>query len=278
MSFQSLKLKDRTFQKFSHLIYEHAGIVLSDIKKQLVKSRLSKRIKALGLGSFEEYYQYLESRNFEGEEMVQMLDAISTNKTSFFRENAHFEFLKTKLLPNLVAAIPQGGVIKLWSAACSTGEECYTLCIVLSEFLQRYPAISFKVLATDISTEVLKKAEMGIYNIEQGEDIGTPLLRRYFQQGQNNYQGKMRVKKELRDHCTFKRLNFMDPNWKLNDTFDIIFCRNAMIYFDKPTQARLVERFHQHLKPGGHLFIGHSESLLDSRQHFSYVQPTIYRK
>ncbi len=273
-----MELKDKTFKKFSSLIYNHAGIVLSDIKKQLVKSRLAKRVYALGLKSYEEYYKHLETDNFQGAEMVFMLDAISTNKTSFFRENAHFELLKNTLLPELVEKMGGRGVMKLWSAACSTGEECYTLCIVLSEFLQNYPSMDFHILATDISTQVLQKAQLGIYNIEQAEDIGTPLMRRYFQRGHNNFRGRIRVKEELRSHCTFKRLNFMDPNWKLNDSFDIIFCRNAMIYFDKPTQARLVERFHQHLKPEGHLFIGHSESLLDSRQLFSYVQPTVYKK
>ncbi|MBF0273678.1 MAG: protein-glutamate O-methyltransferase CheR [Nitrospinae bacterium] len=274
----SIELSDKTFYKFSKLIYAQAGIVLGDAKKQLVKSRLIKRIRTLGLESFDEYFKYIEKSNFSGEEMILMLDAISTNKTHFFREESHFNFLTSNVLPDIVAKHPTKYAIKVWSAACSTGEEVYTLGIVLSEFLKNNSNYTFNFLATDISTKVLQKAELGVYPSENVVGISKNLLRTYFQKGQNNFADKFRVKESLRKITTFKRLNFMDADWGIRDSFDIIFCRNAMIYFDKPTQKTLVGRFHQYLKPGGYLFIGHSESLLDSRHLFKYIQPTVYQK
>jgi len=275
MVLQTIELTDRTFKKFSTLIYDHAGIVLGDAKKQLVKSRLAKRLRLLGLSSYEEYYSLLERERFQGEEMVLLLDAISTNKTNFFREISHFHFLAQTALPEIVAK-KQSGTINIWSAACSTGEEPYTLGIVLTKFLKNYPQINFKITACDISTKVLHLAEQGVY--ENTEGLESQMLREYFQKGQNKYEGKVRVKPELRNAVTFQRMNFMDAQWPIRDQFDIIFCRNCMIYFDKPTQSTLVERFHGYLKEGGYFFIGHSESLLDNKHLFNYIQPTVYKR
>jgi chemotaxis protein methyltransferase CheR len=271
-----LELRDAEFEKISHLVYSHCGIHLHDGKKELVKARLSKRIREGKFASFAEYYDYVKTG--EGtDEFVTMIDSLSTNLTSFFREDDHFRAM-SRFVPTLLreASRRSRPRLRFWSAGCSSGEEPYTMAITAYEASQGMNA-ELRILATDISTRVLKKAEQGIYPADRVKSIPPDLLRRYFQIGQGNWAGHYRVKKEIRDRVTFQRFNLMDSIAE-GDPFDIIFCRNVMIYFDKKTQEALVKRFCSRLAKGGYLFIGHSESLTGLDHEFKYLEPSLYRK
>jgi chemotaxis protein methyltransferase CheR len=271
-----LELRDTDFEKISHLVYSHCGIHLHDGKKELVKARLSKRIREGNFSSFADYFEYVKTG--EGtDEFIAMIDSLSTNLTSFFREDGHFRAL-ARIVPALLREqTPHGRPrLRLWSAGCSTGEEPYTIAITALEASQGLNA-ELQILATDISTRVLKKAQQGIYPADRVKSIPPDLLRKYLQIGQGNWAGQYRVKKDVRDLVTFQRFNLMDP-MAAGDPFDVIFCRNVMIYFDKKTQEGLVTRFHSRLAKGGYLFIGHSESLTGLNHAFKYLEPSLYRK
>jgi len=271
-----LELRDIEFEKISQLVYSHCGIHLHDGKKELVKARLSKRIREGQFGSFAEYYNYVNTG--EGtEEFIAMIDSLSTNLTSFFREDSHFRAL-SRIVPALLCepARRSRSRLRFWSAGCSTGEEPYTIAITALEAVQGINA-ELSILATDISTKVLGKAQQGIYAADRVKTIPSELLRKYFQLGQGKWAGHFRVKKGLRDLVTFQRFNLMD-SLKASDPFDVIFCRNVMIYFDKKTQEGLVNRFHDRLVKDGYLFIGHSESLTGLNHAFQYLEPSVYRK
>jgi len=213
-----------------------------------------------------------------GEELIHMLDAISTNLTSFFREPKHFAFLEKTVLPTILANTKsQQKKLNIWSAGCSSGEEPYTLAICLHQFAKAQPQTSFNIMATDISTKMLGTAANGVYHTSQVKTIAPDVLRRYFQRGQGKWAGHYRLKPMIRKTIEFKRLNLMEP-FPFSTKFQIIFCRNVMIYFDKETQSRLVNKYYDCLEPGGFLFIGHSESLMGTEHRFKYVQPTIYQK
>jgi len=268
-------LSDEDFKKFKSLIYNKCGICLNEGKKELVRARLNKRLRNTGISSFNEYYSYLTTED-NGDELVVMLDAISTNKTSFFREIKHFDFLNDKVYP-LYASGEYGKRLRFWSAACSSGQEPYTLAISLLEYLGKNSNYDIKILATDISTKVLSQAKRGVYQSDQIEDIPRPLIRTYFQQGQGRQKGFYRVKPILGNVISFKRFNLMD-NFPFKGTFQFVFCRNVMIYFDKKTQEKLVNKFYRCIVPGGYLMIGHSESLTGIKHPFKYIQPSIYQK
>ena len=272
---QTPDLTDEDFRKFSVLIYEKCGICLHEGKKELVRARLNKRLRQTGIKDFKTYYHYL-TQDDSGDELVVMLDAISTNKTSFFREQKHFDFLFQKVFPTLKAG-KFGQRFRFWSAACSSGEEPYTLAICLNEFFGHDSSINMKLLATDISTKVLNEAQQGIYSMEKLENIPLHIQRTYFQQGHGKHEGFVRVKSIVQNMVTFRRLNLMDE-FPFNEVFSFIFCRNVMIYFDKKTQQKLVNKFYNCIIPGGFLFIGHSESLTGIDHPFKYVQPSIYQK
>jgi len=272
------ELSERDFNNFRSLIYHKAGINLHEGKKELLKARLAKYLRSTEFHTFQEYYRYLTEKD-TGEEMVHLLDTISTNLTYFFREPRHYDFLKDKALPLVIDSFKNQNerTIRVWSAGCSSGEEPYSLGMILSEFLGTRRDVSFFILATDISTRVLKKASEGIYAQERLEKVPYDLKRRYFQRGINKWSGFFKVKPELRKLVIFKRLNLMD-RFPAGQTFQIIFCRNVMIYFDKPTQERIVNKFYHTLAKGGFFFIGHSESLTGIHHSFQYVQPSVYRK
>ncbi|MBN2331535.1 MAG: protein-glutamate O-methyltransferase [Deltaproteobacteria bacterium] len=268
-------ISTKDFRRFCQFIYGRCGINLHEGKRDLVRSRLARRLRALGLSSYKDYFD----RVFEDDndqEIVYLLDAISTNVTYFFREEKHFDFLTQEVLPALVGK-PRTGAndcIKAWSAGCSSGEEPYSLAITLSEFLEPHSQ-GCKLLGTDLSTSVLQKAKQGVYEAGKLENIPRPLLRKYFNPHGDGvfYQVAPRVKSLLR----FARLNLMHT-FPFKGRFDIIFCRNVMIYFDKPTQETLVNKFSHVLNPGGYLMIGHSESLTSIKHDLQYIQPAIYRK
>lgn len=261
------------FLRFRKLIYDESGISLSDQKQSLVASRLSKRMRELGLMTFTEYYEQVTSDPTR-EEFVRLLDLISTNKTDFFREAKHFEFLRERILPELTGEKR----IRIWSSACSTGEEPYTIAMTLYEGVSDPSQWDFQVLASDLSTRVLAKAAAGVYSEDRFRDVPPDVLRRHFLRGRGEQAGAYKVKPHLAQMIRFRRLNLMNDQFPIQAPLDLVFCRNVMIYFDRPTQGRLVNKFHRYLKPGGYLFIGHSESLQWVEHPFKLLAPTIYQK
>lgn len=271
-----LDLTEREYQQFRALVHEKCGINLGDSKKELVRARLSKRLRQTGHKGYEEYLKFLIS-DISGEEIIRMLNAISTNLTSFFRESKHFDFLKQNYLPGFIKG--ENGTrknLKVWSAGCSSGEEPYSLAMCLSEFFGDGVG-RFNILATDLSTEVLSKAKSGVYETGRTRSIPTGVLHKYFQKGTGKKNGYVRTKNNIRSLIDFRRLNLMD-DFPFRNEFDIIFCRNVMIYFDKKVQEDLVSKYYNSLKSGGYLFIGHSESLMGINHKFVYIKPTIYLK
>lgn len=270
------ELRPVDFERISKLVYQHCGINLHDGKKELVKARLGKRLREGNFQSFSEYYQFITTD--EGtDELVAMIDSISTNLTYFFREESHFQRLRG-ILASLVNTKDQrrsAVVFKIWSAGCSTGEEPYSLAMTLKECLNGTDKV--KVTATDISTRVLRTAETGIYPEEKIKNMPPSLVKKYFQIGSGRWAGSYRVKKDLRTIVEFTRFNLMEQP-PSEFAFDAIFCRNVMIYFDKPTQGTLVNRFYDCLQKGGYFFIGHSESLTGLNHAFKYIEPSVYRK
>lgn len=255
------------------LLYDECGISLGDNKQSLVVSRLSKRLRDLSLDSFDAYYEYV-TNDGSGEEFTRMLDLLSTNKTDFFREPKHFDYLREEILPKL----ERDKCIRIWSSACSTGEEPYTIAITLHEAVKNPALWDFKILASDISTRVLAHAAAGLYGEDRINTIPPDVAKRHFLKGRGDSAGLVKVKPHLSKAIKFRRLNLMDDTFPIKTPLDLIFCRNVMIYFDRPTQERLVGKFFRYLKPGGHLFIGHSESLQWLKHEFQTIMPTIYRK
>jgi len=268
------ELSDAEFFRFCRLVHQHAGIHLTAHKKEMVRARLMKILRSRALANFQEYYELILADK-SGAELAGLLDALSTNLTSFWREPGHFQFLAQEVLPEWGQG--RGPLRKtLWSAGCSTGEEPYTLAMLLMDTFSGRDISGIKVCASDLNTQVLSQAELGIYPQARMETL--PLeWRRFFQKGIREKTGFVQVKREVRRLVQFFRFNLMDP-FPFREEVDVIFCRNVMIYFEKNTQIKLVEKFHHALKPGGYLFIGHSESLCNHQHRFKYVKPAIYRK
>ena len=264
-------LTAREFEQFRTLAYEKFGLDLRDGKQQLVEGRLARRMRELRFRSFADYYRHVTG-DTSGAELTALIDSLTTNHTSFFREAAHFELLRSTILP------PLGGRarIPVWSAACSTGEEPYSIAMCASETLGESVLSRLHILATDISTRVLATARTGAYPVERCRGISEAQLRRFLLRGENRWQDWYRVKPQLRTAVEFRRLNLMEPFHLLQ--FPLIFCRNVMIYFDHPTQEGLVNRLAACLEPGGYLVIGHAESLNGIAHPLHYVQPAVYRK
>lgn len=266
-------ISDQEYENLRTLIYAQSGISLGDKKKSLVVSRLSKRLRDLGLPSFQDYFE-LVSQDPQGGEFTQMLDLISTNKTDFFREPKHFEFLRDQILPEQRAMRS----IRIWSSACSTGEEPYTIAMTLYDGVDAPNQWNFQILASDLSTRVLAKAATGVYDEERVRGLDSAIVQRHFLRGRGTQAGMLKVKPHLTQLIKFRRQNLMDARFPIKQPLDLIFCRNVMIYFDRPTQEALVAKFYRYLRPGGYLFIGHSESLQWIHHSFLSIAPTIYRK
>jgi chemotaxis protein methyltransferase CheR len=270
-------MTDKDFKRLSEFIHTEVGIKLPLSKKVMVEARLQKRLRLLGMPNYRAYYEFLFSPRGLDEELVHLIDVITTNTTEFFREPRHFEVLTQDILPAWRAAYGPARPFRLWSAGCSTGEEPYTLSIVLSEFAARAQGFRFTIMATDISTRVLSMAKNGVYPEERLAKMSMDLKRRYFLRSKDKSRKLVRLVPELRKAIDFRRLNFMEP-FSFPEPLDTIFCRNVMIYFDRATQEQLLSKFCLQLRPGGYLFIGHSESLtgmdLPLRQH----APTVYKK
>ena len=278
MAWQIPILSDRLFEKFAVFIYGLCGIQLSISKKTMLTSRLVSRLRALSMDSFDDYYEYVTSAAGRVEQ-VDMIDAVSTNKTDFFREDDHFSFL-TDFILSLRAKdkAGDGNPFHIWSAGCSSGEEPYTMGMVLSEYARVHPRFDFKIVATDISTRILDRARAGIYKDSKVAAIPKNLVRRYLLKGGGSNTGQHRIVPELQDKIDFKRVNFIDERFSLTTSFDVIFCRNVIIYFDRKTQNDLFKKFYHHLKSGGYFFLGHSEMMSEMVPGFEKIEPTVYRK
>ncbi len=273
-------LSNKEFELFRDLIYKTSGINLAQSKKELVKSRLSKRLAAKSIDTFEEYYRFVTRTDNSGEELVHLLDNISTNKTDFFREKKHFEFLNSKLLPDLIEKKEKmrDKKLRVWCAASSSGEEPYTLAMTVLDHITPKNGWDIKILATDISTKILQKAIRGVYMQETVNDIPQGLLAAHFSRTLINNTVFYKVKDHLKALISYRRFNLMTPKFPFKNPFDFIFCRNVMIYFDPETQQRLVSKFYDCLPKEGYLFIGHSETLAKRVSGFKYIQPALYQK
>jgi chemotaxis protein methyltransferase CheR len=274
-------MSDWDFNRFRELIYEQCGINLSKAKKTMLTARLRKRLRSLNMDSFGDYYDYVSSVKGRTHEIVQMLDVVSTNKTDFFREPKHFESLSKEILPDIVRSgrWRPGSRLNVWSAGCSSGEEPYTIAMVLAEFISRNRAGDFSVLATDISTRVLDKAKKGIYPEGIIDPVPPILKHNYLMRGTGTQKGFCRIVPELRNRVRFQRLNLNNGRgFGIKTRMDIIFCRNVIIYFDRETQKRLFRKFYEQILPGGYLFIGFSESLHGINDRFKALAVAIYRK
>jgi chemotaxis protein methyltransferase CheR len=271
-------LSEREFRLFQELIYREAGIHLADVKMALVSGRLSRRIRALGLTDFTSYYEHVVA-NKDGERVF-MFDAISTNETRFFREPKQFEHLQENVLPEWRALGDSGAIpkrIRAWSAACSSGEEPYTLAMVLAAHFPREAGWSVEILASDLSTRVLDTAREGVWPLERGDDIPLDWKRAYMLRGTGSQDGKMRAHPKLKELIQFRRINLNDRHYSVQGPFDLIFCRNVLIYFDRESKNGVINRLAQLLTPGGLLFLGHAESLNGAAHGLLHAGPTIYR-
>ncbi len=266
---------DADFQSVRHLVRKNTGISLSEAKRDMVYSRLVRRLRELDIQRFSDYLALIGNDGAD-DELIQFTNAITTNLTSFFRENHHFEYLAETLLPELMKTKSAERKIRIWCCAASTGEEPYSIAMVVNEVIAKSSGWDVKILATDLDTNVLATAEKGVYSIDRVKDISDRRQRRFFLKGSGSHQGYVQVRPELRQLITYKKLNLMDE-WPMSGPIDIIFCRNVVIYFNKETQRVLLERFAQLVAPEAHLFMGHSESLSNVSDQFQLLGKTIYR-
>ncbi len=266
----------KDFNFLRKIANDHSGIVISEDKFNMLYSRLSRRVRTLGLRSFGEYCDYIRNRG-TNEEILELVNAITTNMTAFFRENHHFEYLSKEVVPELLRRNSGSRKVRIWSAGCSTGEEPYSISIVLQESLSGAIGWDTRIFASDVDSNALMHASRGIYSEEQVSGIDESRLRRWFLKGKGEQEGMVRLKPGVRDLVGFGQLNLM-KNWKMPEPMDVIFCRNVIIYFSKPAKITLVERFANTLKEGGYLFMGHSETLFRLTDRFETVGNTIYRK
>lgn len=270
----AMMLRDEDFSFISRFVFDRCGIVLGDNKRQLVFGRLVRRLRELGLSSFAQYCELLRER--PDDELDGLTSAISTNVTSFFREDHHFEFLAGTLIPEAMAA-GANGQVRVWSAGCSSGEEPYSIAMVLAETLGARAKSVSRILATDISQRALGVAQQGVYPLDRLQGVSEARRKRWFQRGSGANDGMARIAQPIRELVTFNALNLLE-NWPMKGPLDAIFCRNVVIYFDNPTKQRLFARYAQLLAPGGYLFLGHSESLHGLSDAFDLVGRTIFRK
>lgn len=264
------------FNRLARFITSELGIKMPDSKLTMVQSRLLRRVRELGLRSVNQYSEYFFA-SANAEEREKFINAITTNKTDFFREPGHFEFLTRTALPAL-AGRRSGWQLKAWSAGCSSGQEPYTLAMVLAEYAREHAGFDFSILGTDISTRVLELAERAVYEEVLLQPVPPELRRKYVWRSRDKSSALVRIAPELRRKVGFRRLNFMDNDYDLRDRFEVIFFRNVMIYFDPSTQEKVINRMCRNLVPGGYLFVGHSESLASLTVPVEAVAPSVFRK
>jgi len=279
MTEQNCKLSNETFSRISRFINKEYGIQLPLSKKVMVESRLQKRLKKLNKESFSDYADYIFSPEGEKTELINMVDLITTNKTDFFRESDHFDFLLYTVLPDRFDNNRSGpNMCNVWSCGCSSGEEPYTLAMVLSEFAEGSPSFKYHIKGTDVSSEVLTKAKCAIYTEKDIEPVPMQLRRKYLLRSKDSTTSFVKIKPEIQGNVQFEYLNLMDKHYSITGGMDIIFFRNVAIYFEKSIQEEIVNKICRHLKPGGYLFIGHSESLFNMDVPVEQMGPTVYRR
>jgi chemotaxis protein methyltransferase CheR len=280
VSASSLSLSPESFERFAKFITAELGIKMSESKIPMLQSRLMRRLRHLQIDSLEGYQEYLFNSPNAEEERTHFINAVTTNKTDFFREPQHFDYLTRTALPSLARLYGGGSAwrFKLWCAGCSSGEEPYTEAMVLSEHARQASGFDFAILATDISTRVLQHAQAGIYDELRIDPVPVSLRQRYLLRSKDAARAAVRIVPELRRRISFYQLNFMDADYRVKDLFEVIFFRNVMIYFDKPTQESVINKLCRNLKPGGYLFVGHSESLAGLNIPVTPVASAVFRK
>jgi chemotaxis protein methyltransferase CheR len=281
MALESLDhLSHRDFERLAEFIHAYSGIKMPASKKSMVEGRLRRRVRALGIGSLTDYCRYLFDQAGLDREAVNLIDAVSTNKTDFFREPEHFRFLAEQAVPELIEKreIAPRAPLKIWSAACSIGAEPYTLAMVVSEMARTHVGLRASILATDINTEVVATAALGIYPESMVAPVPPELRRRYVMRARTGARDRVRIAPELRAMIAFGRLNLMEQPYPLDQDMHIIFCRNILIYFDKPTQKKVLEKLCAHLRPDGFLFMGHSETLTGFGLPLRPVATTVFQR
>ncbi len=270
------QLSNKNFNRLAELIHGYSGIKMPGNKRTMLEGRLRRRIRALDLATLNDYCRYLFDDNGMESEIVHLIDAVTTNKTEFFREPAHFQFLQANALPTLARAGRK--TIKAWSAACSTGAEPYTLAMVLEEHCLANRRQDYSILCTDLCTQVLTQAVAGVFSEAMIDPVAMDLRRRYVMRARDAQRGQVRIVPELRSKLSFARLNLMDDAYPVGDDMDLLFCRNILIYFDKPTQSKVLSRLCGHLRPGGYLFLGHSESIVGIDLPVVQIANTVFQR
>ncbi|WP_430812498.1 MULTISPECIES: CheR family methyltransferase [unclassified Carboxylicivirga] len=269
------ELSEKDFRAFSEFIYSEYGIKMPPVKRVMLQGRLLKRIRELNMNSYSEYKEYFFSKEGQAKEIFNFLNVVTTNKTDFFREPVHFDFLRDEVLPQHSS----NNFFKVWSAGCSSGEEPYTISIVLNEYKRlKGGGFNYSIHGSDISNKVLKNAANGVYAEHKIATLPLELKKRYFLKSKDRLNPTVRVKPELQQQMVLKHVNLMDSHYDMKETFDVIFCRNVLIYFDRATQEKVIGKLCNYLKPGGIFFIGHSESLSGMDVPLSHIKPTIFRK
>lgn len=273
-------LSNAQFKLFKSLIYDATGINLSDSKKDMLISRLIKRLNELKFNDFTEYYHYLLSEEGREREFMHFINRITTNKTNFFREKYHFELLAQEILPKIYKEKEKAGQkrIRCWSAGCSTGEEAYSIAIVLNEFFKKHHGWDIKILATDIDTECLKTALTGIYDANAIESVSKDFLKKYFNKVNHNYSKSYQIKNILKKNVRVRFLNLFSDQYPFKYPMDFVFCRNVIIYFKPQDKIEIMKKIHNILDTNGYLFIGHSESLIMMNKYYSFLKNTVYKK
>ena len=270
------QISARNFERLARYIYDYSGIKMPSSKRTMLEGRLRRRLRHTGHATFDAYCDYLfRDDGLEGES-VYLIDAVTTNKTDFFREPKHFDFMAERMLPEFHKA----GVrrIRAWSAACSTGAEPYTMAMVMQDYVERNGGPDYEILGTDLSTDVLEAAHRGVYANEMIAPVPADMRRRWVMTARDAKRREVRIHPSLRARLALARLNLMDDSYSVGEPFDFIMCRNVMIYFDKPTQAKVLKRLCDRLRPGGYLYIGHSESITGVELPVVTVANTVFRK
>ncbi|MBB4097620.1 chemotaxis protein methyltransferase CheR [Sphingomonas kyeonggiensis] len=270
------QMNRRNFAMLSSYIYDYSGIKMPESKKTMLEGRLRRRLRATGCRTLDEYCDYVFKGDHSADEGLHLINAVTTNKTDFFREPAHFDYLTETILPAFKASGMR--TIRAWSAACSTGPEPYTVAMVLDDFADTQGGPSYGILATDLDTEVLAAARAGIYPVDLVEPVPADLQRKYVMRSLDPRRRDIRMTPELRSAIGFARLNLMDDRYPVGEAMHLIFCRNVLIYFDKPTQRKVVTRLVDCLAPGGYLFLGHSESITGLDLPLTQVANTVFKR
>ena len=270
------RLSKRNFEALSRYIYDYSGIKMPITKITMLEGRLRRRLRATGIGTLDAYCEYLFKQNGLATESTYLIDAVTTNKTDFFREPKHFEYVERVVLPEMLAAGHKK--LRVWSSACSTGAEPYTMAMVLQEFASTNREVDYRILATDLSTDVLQAAQRGVYPRDMVAPVPKSIQQKYVMVARERGRTDVRISARLRSKVGFARLNLMDDSYPVGDPMHMIFCRNVLIYFDKVTQAKVLTRLCDCLMPGGYLFVGHSESVTGIPLPVKQVANTVFRK